>query len=41
MIHSLGYWNDFLVPTLFRCQVDLCCAVSPMYLVFMFSVFEV
>lgn len=31
MIYCLGYWNDFLVPTLFKCQVDLCCAVSCNY----------
>lgn len=26
-IHSVDYWNDFLVPTLFKCQMDLCSAV--------------
>lgn len=30
-IHSVGYWNDFLVPTLFRCQVDFSFAVSCNY----------
>lgn len=31
MIRSIGYWNDFLVPALVKCQIDLCFAVSCNY----------
>lgn len=31
MILSVGYRNDFLVPTLLKCQIDLCFAVSCNY----------